>query len=237
MDNAGFYILMALVGAAGGGFVYLGWRAWRFYQLITETKTSKLQFVRQGLAEIQGKVVAAADSVLESPYTLQKCVYYEFVVTEKRGKHTHTVVRDVQSVPCLVDDGTGQAELPLGQATLVLNQDVRGRTGFFGSESPELERALSERYQRSTQGVFFSKSMSYRETALAVGDEVYVLGWVDKHEHTPRFTCNPVLLVSDKGERHLTQRYLFQAVACGVAVLVALVAEALIVAGLLGVFR
>ncbi|MFC1627628.1 GIDE domain-containing protein [Gemmatimonadota bacterium] len=231
-----FPLIITIVGTAGSVFLlYFGFRGWKRFKLITGTVTSRISGVLGGLVEVNGKVVSMKEQLLESPWSGIPCVYYHFKVQEQRhrssgGGRTNTywatVVDDKEYAKCGVDDDTGTIVVDLEKADLVLDRDAHARSGLFSTAPPELEEALNSRYGRSSKGFLFNRNMRFAETILEVGDEIYVLGdvtvtgggeWrITKREHP--------LIVSDKGERGATRRFLWQAILSWVgAVVVAVV--------------
>lgn len=206
--------VMLGVGAVGAvvdcGLAYLGWTYWRRYRRIVDTPTSAVKSLRDGFAEVKGRVVCLGEP-LSSPLAKARCVHFRFRVTErrKRGKHHHTVtvVDHQQHVPFGVDDGTGVVRVDPREAELHLATDVQTSSGFLSDAPPELEHLLQSRYGASSQGLIFNKSMRYTETSLGEGDHVYVLGPVEARSgQQPRFTSRSGErpFVSDSSEKTLT---------------------------------
>jgi len=219
-----FPLIITIVGIAGSlALVWYGIRGWKRYKLITGTATSRISGVLGGLAEIKGAIVPKEENLLESPWTRTACIYYRFKVEEKRHRTTgrrggssywHKIIDDRQYAKCAVDDGTGTIVVDLEEADLVLDRDAHATSGLFASGPPGIEEVLNERYGQSSRGLIFKKSMRFHETVLEPGDEIYVLGdvavtgggeWrITSREHP--------LIVSDKGERGATRRFLWQAI-------------------------
>ena len=125
-----FYLALAL-GVVGleGVIVYKAPANRKRAALIAGTPVRKVAELGAGRAKVQGQVVAFSE-LLPAPLSGRACVYYQFQVEEKRtqnhgphggsSSHWKTVINDVQSVACGVDDGTGVAGLNLREAELVL---------------------------------------------------------------------------------------------------------------------
>ncbi|MBI4616654.1 MAG: hypothetical protein HY720_23790 [Planctomycetes bacterium] len=208
------WILVVIGTAFAGGGVLLGFlsRGYRTkVRRIEETPTSEIRNVRPGLAEIRGRIKAGGEP-LASPLSGKPCVYYDFKVEElhrrrsgRRGGSStqwRTVVRDRQTAPFWVDDGTGQAEVEIEKADLILAADAHARSGFLQDAPPELEGMLRERYGRSSQGLIFNKTMRYSETILEEGDDLFVLGTAVRDAGArPRFVKgDDAFVVSDSDE-------------------------------------
>lgn len=178
--------------------------------LIERTPTTQVQNLTPGLRESKGKCVSAGE-LLTSPMKQRKCVYYRFQVKEKRhkagrkgGSHYVTVVDDVQSVPFMLDDGSGQVRINAQGAEMYLGRDSYTRSGTLNDAPPEIENLLQQRYGKSSQGMIFNKAMTYEETVLEVGDDVYVLGLVADRGGSLAFSAGgEVFLLSDGSEESL----------------------------------
>lgn len=206
---------LLLGGVIEAILVYLVVRNWKIARLIADTPTSRIDELRNGMAEIKGRVQPAGRA-LECPMTGQRCVYFRFKVQEKRshwiGKSTRrywaTVVDDRRVVDFEVDDGTGTAVINAYPAQFILDEDAHARSGFLNDATPEMERAL-ERYGQSSQGLIFNKSMRYTSTILEDEDQVYVLGHA-RSFGDGRFQFTKVFgpfIVSDRREGELLTRY------------------------------
>jgi molybdopterin converting factor small subunit len=189
----------------------------RKQQLILETTTTTVSELREGYFQIKGRVRGSAPTLL-SPMSNLPCVYYEFLVKQRvhvrvKGESTlKTVVKDIQGVPCMVEDGTGSAAVELMAADMELYQDHQDSSKTFKSPSSAMREMLKQRYQFSTKGAFLNKELFYEETILEEGDEVYVLGQVETAPDGPRFVKGgPAFIVSDFKKEQLGQRYARQA--------------------------
>ena len=200
-------------------FIYKATANRKRAKLIARTPSIKITELGDGPAKVQGRIVAFGDC-LPAPISGKPCVYFRFQVEEKKARHGppphggggsywKTVINDVQSIHCGVDDGTGVAGLELGGAELVLNPGAQMRSGFFNDAPDKLERILREHYGRSSKGLIFNKGMRYTETLLEEGEEVLVLGRV---ESTPGgnwqfHKCEVPFIVSDQSEKALLSSY------------------------------
>jgi hypothetical protein len=204
------HVLLGIALLVGAGVAaHFAHGASRVARLIEEMPTTPIGSVRSGLVEVKGKVSPASEE-MESPYTNTPCVYYHFQVVEGSGNHRHTIINDRRSVPCQLEDETGSCQLDVHRANMVLDLTVHGSSGVF-SEAPErTEAMLRKRYAKSSKGWVFNKSMSYTETALRTGTQVYVLGTARprKKDGSVRISKRQgVFIVSDKSERQLLARF------------------------------
>jgi hypothetical protein len=188
-------------------------------KLIARTPIAKIAELADGPAKVQGRIVAFGDS-MTAPLSGRPCVYYRFQVEEKKTRHGpplhggggsywKTIINDVQSIPCGVDDGTGVAGLDLRGAEMVLSPGAQMRSGFLNDAPAKLERLLNERYGRSSRGFIFNKGMRYIETLIEGGEEVLVLA---RAQTTPggnwQFSkCEIPFIVSNQNEKALIKSY------------------------------
>ena len=200
-------------------FIYKATANKKRAKLLACTPITKVAALGQGPAKVQGRIVIF-DKPLPGPLSGRPCVYYQFQVEEKKTRHGppphggggsfwKTVVNDIQTIPCGLDDGTGIAGLDLRGAEMVLSVGAQMRSGFFKDAPPELERLLKERYGRSSKGLIFNKGMRYTETLLEDDDPVLVLGAA---EHTPKGNYqfskgDGPFIVSNKSEGVLLSSY------------------------------
>ena len=165
-------------------FVYKATANRKRANLIAGTPVGTVAELGPGPAKVQGRAVAFGDP-LRAPLSDRACVYYDFQVEETRtvrrgpfgtSSHWKTVIDDVQSIACGVDDGTGMVGVDLREGELVLNPGAQLRSGVWNDAPSELERVLNERYGRSSKGLIFNKGMRYTETLIEVGEDLLVLG-------------------------------------------------------------
>jgi hypothetical protein len=201
-----------------GVFLYKAAANRKRAKLIAGTLLSHVADLGAGRAKVQGWVVTFSEP-LTAPLSGRPCVYYRFQVEEKRthyhgphgggGSHWKSVIDDVQSIPCGLDDGTGVAGLNLPEAELVLSPGTQSRSGFLNDAPPQLERVLNDWYGRSSKGLIFNKGMRYTETLIEEGDDLLVLGTV---QATPGGTWqfakgDGPYIVSDKNQAVLLSSY------------------------------
>jgi hypothetical protein len=215
-----FFLLIPLAGLGllEGFCIYKARANGKRARLLAATPLAKVAELQDGLAKVQGQVVAFEYPLL-APLSGTRCVYYRFQVEEKRthagspghggGSYWKTVINDIQSIPCGVDDGSGVAGIDLRAAELVLRPGTQARSGFFNEAPARLEQLLQERYGRSSKGWIFNKGMRYTETLLEESTVIVALGTA---EATPGgnwqlgksdFPC----LVSDQSDEALRSSY------------------------------
>ncbi len=179
--------------------------------LIHETKTTKVDKLRPGLVELEGKIASVTGQLLRAPVSGKACVLYRFLVEEQvssgSGKHRKTRwvsrVDEKQQVGFVLHDGTGGVEVDLTKGELHLGSDQGGRSGFLNDATPDFERALQAR-GKSSVGLLLNRTLRWSEMYLEVGDPLYALGTYDGRRVTKG--SDGVLVVSDQGQTAALQR-------------------------------
>jgi hypothetical protein len=207
---------------------YFAVRNRRRAALIKDMRPRRLKKLQPGIAKVRARVIAQED-LLRSPLGRHPCVYYKFTVAEQRstggsgrhgggGTYWHTVVDDTDSLDVVLEDETGQAEIDLREAEIVLESQEYQTSGVFNDPPERLKDLLRNRYGKSTKGLFFNKSMQFWETILSDGAEVVVVGEVElDRDGIPEFRRGDIpLILSDKGDRALASHYQRKAMWCWV---------------------
>lgn len=179
--------------------------------LIHETKTTKVDKLRPGLMELEGKIASVSGQLLRAPVSGKACVMYRFLVEEQvssgSGKHRKTRwvsrIDEKRQVGFVLHDGTGGVEVDFTKGELFLGSDQGGRSGFLNDATPEFDRALRERGQSST-GMVMNRTLRWSEMYLEVGDPLYALGTYDGRRVTKG--SDGILVVSDQGQTTVLQR-------------------------------
>lgn len=206
--------------------IYYARRHAQRLRTIEEAVPSSIAGLAPGLAKVKGAVVPLPDT-LNAPMTQRPCVYYRFKVEEK---HTHAgphgassywkkIINDAKMVPCGVDDGTAIALVNLAEAELLLTSGDTLKSGFGNDAPPDLERLLKNRYNKTSKGWVFNKTMRYNETRIEVGDTLFVVGVMEPTDggHPQFVRDNYPLLVSHYPEEKLAANYRRYAFWCWVA--------------------
>jgi hypothetical protein len=128
----------------------------------------------------------------------------EYRSSGKSG-HWRTIFKRASTEPFAIDDGTGQAQVLPAGARLTLVDDVRAMRGLFGNMTDETLAAI-ERLGVSTTGFLgFGRRLRVRERYVTPGEQVYVLGEVERLGGQPTLRSIPgaPLILSDRSEREL----------------------------------
>jgi len=131
---------------------FTGFRRIKTKRHVENIPTSKSAGLAYGPAEIKGKAEPSDDRTLKGPLTKEECVYYHYVVTERRGsgKDAYTVVlqNDEEFVPFHCRDSEGVTGIDPQGAEVTVTLKKRTRSG----------------------------RRTYSEWNIAPGAELYVLG-------------------------------------------------------------
>jgi hypothetical protein len=229
---------MLLVFAAIGAVLVAGliwWsvskasKAWRKYQRIVDTPTSKIGQLKNGFFEARGKVVPAAEPLI-SPLSRTPCVYFQFMVKEKKTT-THdsysggrrrsstqtkwvTIINDRKARDVEIEDATGRVHVPMLAAELHLKRDNHASSGFLNSPSEELKHTLAADYGKETTGLVFNKALSYEETVVRGNELLYVIGPCRRTANGAA-TFEPkqgeMFVVADQPEQVIARKFKLQA--------------------------
>lgn len=229
-------------------FIYLRTKA--KIAAIESTPTSVLGDLDEGYHKSSGEIVAR-EKPLVSPLSQTECVYYLFTVEElktttkqerlskherRRGKmansktesHWENVITDKKAVKCALKDETGEAEVKLLDAETVLSPNAHSTSGTFNNCSEELRQTLSERYNFSTRGLLFNKTLRYTETLIEEGNTLFVIGNIEKKGGDIEFVRGKKpFIVSDQCESDVVKSFRLRATLClAFAAMVSLMAPA-----------
>lgn len=131
---------------------YLGFRFAKVKRMIENIPTSATAGVSFGLAEVKGKVVLIDDESLTGPLTSLSCVWYRYLVEEKRGSGKNarwvTISDDTQHKRFYCEDRQGRLLVDPNDAEITTRHKKSSRKG----------------------------SMRYTEWLLKPDDTLYALG-------------------------------------------------------------
>ena len=220
----------------------------RRYRLMLATEASNVGALTEGPCEIQGRI-ESIDSAFTSPWTQQQCVYYEFLVEEKRKRkggqnpefYWHSIINDVQKQSFKVTDPSGSVEIDPDEAKFDLKSVAHEQIGLLsGDASSELQTLLKDRDIETTNRI--SRELRCSEKVLTTGDTVYVFGEAKRVDEKLVICWGDMpLIVTDDGERKVEEGYSKSARGWMIATIILMVITlAFIVAGILksiGFFR
>ena len=194
---AALLVGVLLTASVAGGALR---RALRF-ALLSARATQPISRLDSGIRAFRGFVGLASGATtrppLTSPLTGRPCVFYELTVRH-RGKRE---ISQRESLPCVVNDGTGEIELDLSGVELEVEK--RAWKGDAASAlPPSLAQGMSERIsalRRDGAG----GPIEVEERAVHVGERLHVTGTIISSGGCPSFMTGRPIVASDKpfGER------------------------------------
>ena len=116
---AGVGISAGLVGITS---LYAWYVNLRRFSAVADTPTARISSAPQGYVEIVGKGIRTEGSQLISPISGLPCLWYRFIVEEKRGNKWRRVGGVVSTEPFGIDDGTGEALVEPDQAEIITSR-------------------------------------------------------------------------------------------------------------------
>lgn len=224
--------LILLAGTATvAGCLYYAYRTQAKVVAIRDAPLCDVADLVEGYAKAVGRVVAL-EAPLDSPLHDTPCVFFHFKVEEQRTRtvteHDHgsragsfsgsrtrtetywaTVLDDRQAVRCGVKDGTGVAQVEVLDAEAVLSPSGHTTSGLLSGCPAGVRRELARRYNFSTKGLLFNKTLRYSETVIEAGDRLFVVGDVEvSRKGRPEFVKGrQPFIVSDRNEAKLLGHY------------------------------
>jgi hypothetical protein len=141
--TSGVHLSLLFVGAkigTLGGWVFslaaiglvslIAWGAnFRRSRAVADTPTSRVGSAPQGYVELFGRAQPHAGYPMTSPLSLRPCVWYRFLVEEKRGKDWQRVNGGMSSDTFVLNDGTGQALVDPDRAEIITTERRTWREG------------------------------------------------------------------------------------------------------------
>lgn len=173
MDPGDYWVLLALVAAAGGWAFLHGFRWWRWARLIEDTPTSRVRSAAQGYVELTGIARRMSGAPIIAPLSRLPCTWWRYTVEQRtrdrRGRNRWRVVnRAISDGLFFLEDDTGHCIIdPDGAEVLAAAND----TWFGGTPMP----VAGPPAQRGFRG--FGNDYRYREWRMNDGDPLYAIGW------------------------------------------------------------
>ena len=144
-------ILIAFAPTYAAIHFYNRWKKVRqTYQLMLNTKPCPDAAISEGPCEFQGKI-GNVEPPLVSPWSQQKCVYYDFDVEEWRNSsqgssYWSNIFEDGQTQSFTVTDTSGSVGINPYEGRFHVKIDRRTHSGSLNNTSPELQTLLKNRY-------------------------------------------------------------------------------------------
>lgn len=125
------------------------------------------------VVRIDGRVTEG--EALEAPLTGRRCVYYVAVVEEKGDAGDWMeLARESRGVRFMVEDGTGRAIIDPEGARIDVDLDSTTQSGTTDDPTPR-EAAFLVRHRLKGAGLFFNRTLRYREGVFEIGEPIAVM--------------------------------------------------------------
>jgi hypothetical protein len=135
--------------SAIGGISFVLWVLnFRRARAVADTPTSRVASAPQGYVELHGTARQHPGQMVLAPLTSSPCVWFRYLVEEKRGKDWSVVQRGLSEHTFVLDDGSAQALV-----------------------DPDLAEVMTDHHRRWIEG-----NRRYTESLLVPGDAVYAMG-------------------------------------------------------------
>ncbi len=217
LDNQ-IIILGGIVGAFFG--LLLSYRqVGKIFRMLRTSTGEIASLPSDEQVEIVG--TAEGDRVLQSPITKTPCVFWQVVISEKRGsgKNSHWVVvhNSTSRAPFDVHDGTGRVRVQPGRSMeLLLRDDVKKSSGVFTSLDEQTQATL-QAFGVDTKGFLnINRTLRVQERYIEQGDQIYLLGKTFSHSGTRVMDSeDSSLMISDRSELALLGKFIWQVIGNG----------------------
>ena len=194
--------LLSVGGLTLAGSVWAALRGWRTARLLASTPPTAISALTPGLHEVRGAI--RGEGSLRSPLSDRPCVYWRFLVEQRRQNAWEVLVDAKDAVDVVLDDGGGRMVLQPRLADVVLSRPEHTNSGILGVPSAELTAVLARLGEAPTglQGPF----VRYREELLADGDRLHVVGTVVQGgDDTWELGAGDVHVLSDREEAEVVR--------------------------------
>jgi hypothetical protein len=175
------FIFGIIVVVLGGGLLYGGSRQKKTGSAMQQSKVIPINQAAEG-SQIEIEGTTACASPLQTPYSKQNCVAYEYTIEREERTmnaqnipttHWEHVSSDKQSVPFVVQDASGSIAVNPDRASLDLQN--------YGEQLVRAGDATDNPIFKTVLNVMMNANTRVREKALVVGTHVYVFGNVEKN--------------------------------------------------------
>ena len=123
-------VQVAMLGLVAGlsfyGWIYNYKRA----RAIADIAPSSIASAAQGYVELTGRSSVQADSLIVSPLSGTRCVWFRYVVYEKKGDNWQQMSEGVSPYTIQIDDGTGVCQVDADDAEVI---GATRRTSYDGT--------------------------------------------------------------------------------------------------------
>lgn len=215
-----FYFSLGLLGSLW--VFWEGFNTLKLKRLVENIPTSKIRSMAMGLVEVYAQAYPYGASLLMSPLSQIKCVYYRYTIEEykKKGNDNDWVVIDKgsTSIPFIIKDETGSAMVDPKEADFDLSLFFNYKTGFWNGPPETIARFLQKNKIEYTRSFGMHKKMRFTEYLIKPESFIYVLGtaqantYINGNQETGEWKNimikkgldNKTFCISDKSEQKLT---------------------------------
>jgi hypothetical protein len=173
VDLFEYWLLLAVVAAAGLWGFWRGFRWWRWARLIEDTPTSRVRSAAQGYVELTGVARSMPGVPVIAPLSKLPCSWWSYTVERRsrddRGRGKWRVVsRRVSDSLFLLEDQTGRCIVDPEDAEVL----PRATDSWYGDTPLPVAGPPAQRGFRG-----FGSDYRYRESRLHDGEGLYAIGW------------------------------------------------------------
>ncbi len=180
MANDVFTLACLLCGIGVGVlFLWVGIKSLRKGGMIKKTPTSKIGSISSGLVEISGEVHPCHD-LLESPFSHQSCVYYQYAVEKYRWGHTLFRWKEIKGgeerTYFFLKDETGMVLVDPKEAEMSISPSYEFISPF-GKEPQENTGLFLKFHDIDYKGFWgINKKMRFGESLILPGGKLFIMG-------------------------------------------------------------
>lgn len=165
-----FWLLTGILAVAAAAALVRGFMFLLKKRMIEDIPTSKVRSAAQGYVELEGRCALIDGPPIVSPLTGSHCVWYRYVVQERRGsgRNSRWTTLESGTSPDLfwLEDDTGQCVIDPEGARVTASVDL----SWYGPNRDSRPRTTGRRWL-SLGGRF-----RFRESRLHPGDPLYAIG-------------------------------------------------------------
>jgi len=163
---------------------------------IPESQVSGLSPGRRGKVVGKAALATPGSTALKAPITGRSCVFYLLDIDEWQNGRRSPLLREQSTASFRIEDRVGSAIVEPTHAQAVLKSGLRrGHNSDFPKEHKAL---LSQHDLTMLDELGELRSLTFRETIIAPGDAICVLGHVEQRSDpsgAPSYSERPVALI------------------------------------------
>jgi len=159
-----------------------------------------------GMVEIYG-AARPRGKLMKSPLSKKNCVYYKYVVEEKRssGKSSYwaTIASGNKTPPFYIEDKTGKVLVDPKKAFIEIPLDLVAKSSTFRDPPEKIKRYLTAAGLKYENFLGLNKTMRFNEWIIKPGDKLYVMGVAGDNPYVKEATAQKGVedVMIQKGDR------------------------------------